>query len=107
MGYSFVGYQSETDNSSVFYEECMYAYQSVFRKCFGREITEFEGVVTQEKITEFKMGLERFKADKENNRDGEQFVGYISNITYDKLCSRLSELLKLMENQEVCYLSIG
>lgn len=107
MGYGFIGKHRKTDEESIFYEECMYAYQPVFRECFGKEISEFSGRVTKKKIEEFKIGLDKFKADESNNRDYRQSVGYLSNITYKKLCDRLSELLELMENKQVCYLSIG
>lgn len=107
MGYGFIGYHRKTDDESIFYEECMYAYQSVFRECFGKEITEFSGRVTKKKIEEFEVGLEKFKSNKNNNRDNKQFAGYLSNITYDKLCDKLSELLELMKDKKVCYLSIG
>jgi hypothetical protein len=106
MGYGFIGKHRKTDEESIFYEECMYAYQPVFRKCFGKEITEFSGRITKKKIEEFKIGLERFKSNPNNNRDYRQSIGYLSNITYDKLCERLSELLELMEDKKVCYLII-
>lgn len=107
MGYGFIGKHRKTDEESIFYEECMYAYQPVFKECFGREIAEFSGRVTKNKIEEFKFGLDKFKSNKDYNRDDRQSIGYLSNITYDKLCDRLSELLKLMENKQVGYLSIG
>lgn len=107
MGYGFIGYHRKTDDESIFYEECMYAYQPVFRECFGKEITEFSGRVTKKKIEEFEIGLKKFKSNKNNNRDNKQFAGYLSNITYDKLCDKLSELLELMKDKKVCYLSIG
>jgi len=106
MGYGFIGKHRKTDEESIFYEECMYAYQPVFRRCFGKEITEFSGRVTKKKIEEFKTGLDKFKIDESNNRDYRQCVGYLSNIAYDKLCDRLSELLELMENKQVGYLII-
>ena len=107
MGYDFIGKYRKTDEESIFYECCMYAYEPVFKQCFGREISEFSGRVTKKKIEEFKIGLEKFKEDKSNNRDYRQSVGYLANITYDKLCNRLSELLKLMESKQICYLIIG
>ena len=106
MGYGFIGKHRKTDEESIFYEECMYAYQPVFMACFGKEITEFSGRVTKKKIEEFKIGLDKFKADKSNNRDYRQSIGYLSNITYDKLCDRLSELLELMKSKQVGYLII-
>lgn len=107
MGYSFIGYHRATDDESLFYAECMYAYQPVFKQCFGKEISKFSGRVTKKKIEEFKIGLENFKLNKNNNQDYRQFPGDLSNITYNKLCDRLSELLELMESKQVCYLSIG
>lgn len=107
MGYGFIGRHKKTDEECVFYVECMYAYQPVFRECFGKEITEFSGRVTKKKFEEFKIGLEKFKSNKGYNRDYRQSIGYLSNITYDKLCDRLSELLELMESKRVCYLHIG
>ena len=106
MGYDFFGYHRATDDKSLFYATCMYAYEPVFKQCFGKEISKFSGRVTKKNIEEFKIGLERFKSSRNNNRDSSQFVGDISNTTYDKLCKELSELLKLMESKEVCYLSI-
>jgi len=106
MGYGFSGKHRKTDEECIFYEECMYAYQPVFRECFGREISEFSGRVTKKKIEEFRVGLERFKSNPNNNRDYRQFPGNLSNTTYNKLCDDLSELLKLMENKEVGYLII-
>lgn len=107
MGYGFIGYHRAIDDKSLFYTECMYAYEPVFKQCFGKEISKFSGRVTKKKIEEFKIGLEKFKSNQNNNRDYEQFPGYLSNITYEKLCEELSELLRLMENKEVCYLRIG
>lgn len=112
MGYSFIGTHRKTDDKNVFYEECMYVYEPVFKKCFGKDISEFSGRVTKKKIEEFKTGLEKFKSNICNNLDNEQLnlgsnVVYISNITYDKLCDRLTELLRLMETKKVCYLNIG
>ena len=106
MGYDIIGYHRKTDEESIFHEMCMYAYEPVFKRCFGKDISAFNGRVTKQKIEEFKIGLSVFKSDKDNNRDHEQFPGYVSNISYDKLCIRLSELLELMENKQVCYLSI-
>lgn len=107
MGYGFIGKHRKTDEETIFYEECMYAYQPVFIECFGREISEFSGRVTKKKVEEFAVGLERFKLNPNNNRDYRQSIGYLSNITYDKLCDRLSELLELMKSKQVGYLSIG
>ena len=106
MGYGFSG-RHRKHGKTIFYEECMYAYQPVFRKCFGKEITEFSGRVTKKKIEEFEIGLERFKSNKNNNRDYAQIRGYVSNITYNKLCDSLFELLELMKDKKVCYLSIS
>ena len=106
MGYGFIGSYRKNDES-IFYEECMYAYEPVFKQCFGKEISEFSGRVTKKKIEEFKIGVERFKSNPNNNRDYRQSVGYLSNITYNQLCDRLSELLKLMEDKQVGYLRIG
>ena len=107
MGYSFIGKHRKTDEESIFYEECMYAYQSIFRECFGKEITDFGGRVTKKKIEDFEIGLDKFKSDEGNNMDYRQSVGYLSNITYEKLCDRLFELLELMKSKKVCYLIIG
>ena len=106
MGYGFSGKHRKTDEECIFYEECMYAYQPVFRECFGKEISEFSGRVTKKKIEEFRVGLERFKSNPNNNRDYRRFPGNLSNISYDRLCDELSELLRLMENKQVGYLSI-
>ena len=106
MGYGFSGKHRKTDEKCIFYEECMYAYQPVFKECFGREISEFSGRVTKKKIEEFRVGLERFKSNPNNNRDYRQFPGDLSNTTYNKLCDDLSELLRLMENKQVGYLTI-
>jgi hypothetical protein len=106
MGYDFFGYHRKTDDKWLFTTECMYAYQPVFKECFGKDISEFNGRVTKKKVEEFKIGLDKFKSNKAYNRDDRQFVGYLSNITYENLCNKLSELLELMENKEVCYLSI-
>lgn len=107
MGYSFIGKHRSTDDECIFYTECMYEYEPVFKQCFGKEISKFSGRVSKMKIEEFKIGLERFKSNQNNNRDYAQFPGYLSNITYEKLCGELSELLRLMENKQVCYLRIG
>lgn len=106
MGYDFIGYHRKTDAKSIFWTHCMYAYEPVFKQCFGREISTFSGRVTKKKIEEFKIGLENFKLSQNNNRDYRQFPADLSNITYKQLCEDLSKLLELMENKEVCYLSI-
>ena len=50
MGYGFSGKHRKTDKKCIFYEECMYAYQPVFRECFGREISELSGRVTKKQV---------------------------------------------------------
>jgi hypothetical protein len=108
MGYSFSGRHRTTDDESIFYTECMYAYEPVFKQCFGKEISKFSGRVTIQKIKEFEIGLEKFKSNKNNlNSLIEEFPQNLSNITHDKLCEDLSELLRLMKNKKVCYLHIG
>ena len=105
IGYGFIG-SSTPNGETIFYEECMYAYQPVFKECFGKDISEFSGNVTQKTIEEFERGLQKFKLNRCNSKDHKQIPGYLSNITYDKLCDRLLELLTLMKEKEVCYLII-
>ncbi len=107
MGYDFYGYHRKKDNDIIFHEGCMYAYQPVFKECFGREICDFSGVVTKKTVEEFRIGLEKFKSAGNNNLDRYQMPGYLGNITYEKLSDRLSELLYLMESKQVRYLSIN
>lgn len=106
MGYDIIGYHRKTDEEAILHEVCMYAYEPIFKSCFGKDITEFSGIVTKQKIDEFDIGLNNFKSDIKNNLDHEQIRGYVSNITYDKLCNSLSELLELMKNKQVGYLRI-
>lgn len=106
MGYDFLGSHRKTDEKSIFWTHCMYAYEPVFKQCFGKEISLFSGRITKDKIKDFKKGLDIFKSNPNNNRDCAQFPNDISNITYTQLCEDLSKLLELMENKEVCYLSI-
>lgn len=108
MGYGFSGRHRKTDEKCMFYTSCMYSYQPIFRECFGKEITEFDGRVTKQKILEFEIGLENLKNHPERlKQDNQQMRGYIDNITFDKLILDLYELLGLMKNKEVGYLSIG
>ncbi len=107
MGYDFFGYHRKTDEDWIFTTECMYAYQPIFRECFGKEITEFNGRVTKTKIEDFENGLEKFINNPNYNRDYRMCPGYLSNITYEHLCEKLQELLQLMKNKEIGYLSIG
>ena len=108
MGYGFIGSHRKTDEDSVFYTSCMYSYQGIFRECFGKEITEFSGRVTKQKISEFENGLKNLKNHPESRKqDTQQMRGYIDNITFDELISDLYRLLELMKNKEVGYLSIA
>lgn len=108
MGYGFIGMHRKTDEDDVFYASCMYSYQPIFRECFGKEITEFSGRVTKQKISEFENGLENLKNHPESRKqDAQQMRGYIDNITFDELISDLYRLLELMKNKEVGYLSIA
>lgn len=107
MGYDFFGYHRKTDEKWLFTTECMYAYQPVFRECFGKDIKEFNGRVTKAKIAEFEIGLKKFVNNDSYNRDDRQMRGYVSNITYDELCKKLQELLELMKEKKVCYLEIS
>lgn len=106
MGYDFYGYHRKTDEKWLFTTECMYAYQPVFRECFGKDIKEFNGRVTKAKIAEFEVGLNNFINNESCNRDYRQMRGYVSNITYEELCNKLKELLELMKEKKVCYLEI-
>lgn len=108
MGYGFIGMHKATNNETVFYTSCMYSYQGIFRECFGKEITEFNGRVTKQKISEFENCLENLKNHPEGReQDFQQMRGYIDNITFDELISDLYKLLELMKNKEVGYLSIA
>ena len=107
MGYGFIGMHRKTDENSVFYTSCMYSYQPIFRECFGKEITEFSGRVTKQKILEFENGLKALNNHPESRKqDAEQMRGYIDNITFDELILNLYKLLDLMKNKKVAYLSI-
>ncbi len=107
MGYGFIGQHRKADEDSVFYTSCMYSYQPIFRECFGKEITEFKGRVTKQKILEFEKGLKNLKNHPEGQKqDTQQMRGYIDNITFDKLISNLYALLEKMKNKEVGYLLI-
>lgn len=107
MGYGFIGKHRKTDVDSVFYTSCMYQYQPIFRECFGKEITEFSGRITKHKISEFEIGLENLKKHPESyNQDNRQMIGYVDNITFDKLILDLYKLLDLMKTKKVRYLSI-
>lgn len=107
MGYGFMGMHRKTDENSVFYTSCMYSYQPIFRECFGKEITEFSGRVTKQKISDFEIGLDNLKNHPESRKqDNRQMIGYIDNISFEELISDLYNLLDLMKNKEVGYLSI-
>lgn len=107
MGYGFLGYHHKTDNESIFYTSCMYSYQSVFRECFGKEITEFRGKVTKQKIADFEFGVDKLESNSEKfNQDRQQMRGYIDNITFDGLISDFRKMIELMKNKEIRYLSI-
>lgn len=107
MGYGFIGYHRKTDEKSIFYTSCMYAYQPIFRECFGKEITEFSGRVTKAKIEEFENGVIKLEGHPENREyDKKQMRGYIDNITFDELISDFHKLIELMKDKKVCYLSI-
>lgn len=107
MGYGFIGKHRKTDTESIFYTSCMYQYQPVFRECFGKEITEFSGRVTKQKISEFENGLKKLECHPESKKmDTRQMRGYIDNISFDNLISDFYKLLTLMKTKEVGYLSI-
>lgn len=107
MGYGFLGYHRKTDDKSVFYTSCMYSYQPVFKECFGKEVTEFRGRVTKQKITDFELGVDKLESNAEKfNQDHKQMRGYIDNITFDELISDFRKMIELMKNKEIGYLSI-
>lgn len=106
MGYGFIG-RHRKNEETIFYTSCMYQYQQIFKECFGKEITEFSGRVTKQKISDFENGLENLKKNpKGQELDGCQMIGYVDNISFDKLIYDLYELLDLMKNKKVGYLSI-
>lgn len=108
MGYGFIGYKEKESEESLFYTSCMYVYQPVFRECFGREISDFSGEVTEETIRCFESGIERLKEEPSKyNMNHRQMAGYVDNVTLDALISNLEELLELMKCGKAHYLSIG
>lgn len=107
MGYWFFGYEEKESEENVFYGSCMYAYQPIFRECFGREITDFSGDVTEETVTNFEYGIKRLEQEPQKyNLDSRQMMGYLDNITFEELIKKLKELLNLMKCGKVHYLSI-
>ncbi|WP_036653765.1 hypothetical protein [Paenibacillus pini] len=97
---------SKRMKNHIFYTSCMYAYQPIFRECFGKEITKFEGRVTMREIEEFRNGISKF-ADKKYSLDHKRMAGYIDNISHDQLVNDLNKLCDLMESKEVRYLFIS
>lgn len=107
MGYGFIGYEEKESEESLFYTSCMYAYQPIFRECFGREITDFNGEVTEETVRCFELGVKRLRQEPlKHNLNHRQMIGYTDNITFDELIRNLEELLELMKCGKVHYLSI-
>lgn len=108
MGYGFIGYEEKESEESLFYTSCMYAYQPIFRECFGKEITDFCGEVTDETIRCFELGIKRLKQEPQKyNLDSRQMIGYIDNITFDVLIKNFEELIGLMKRNKVRYLYIS
>lgn len=109
MGYDIIGYHRKTDDESIFHIGCMYAYEPIFKECFGKNITTFNGRVTKAKIIEFEKGVEEFIKNPNHhyNLDNRRFIGYLSNNTYANLCNDFQKLLHLMKCKEIGYLSIS
>ena len=82
MGYGFIGYHRATDDGSLFYTECIYAYEPVFKQCFGKEISKFSGRVTKKKIDEFKIGLEKFTDNYVATADINEAEGVLVRMDY-------------------------
>lgn len=108
MGYDFIGQHRKTDEDNIFYTSCMYSYQPIFKECFKKEIAEFSGRVTKQKILEFEDGLKRLKSHPEAQKQNNKIMyGYIDNILFDDLIVDLYKLLELMKDKKVGYLLIG
>ncbi|MOA17993.1 hypothetical protein D3C78_1382780 [compost metagenome] len=108
MGYDILGYNKKSDENSKIHIQCQYTYQSVFKSCFGKDILYFNGRVTKNQIKEFEDGVLLFQKHPEHfNLDDKMYVGNLANNSYKNLSDELFDLLELMKNNEVRYLSIG
>lgn len=106
MGYGFCC-SKRKDEDTVFYTSCMYAYESVFKECFGREVTSFNGRVTNAKALEFRQGVDNLANDPQRyNSDSQQMMGYIDNCSYTKLVQDLYTICDMIDRKEIKYLSI-
>lgn len=108
MGYGFSAMHRLKDEETIFYTECMYAYEPVFKKCIESEkgIYYFSGRVTKQKIKDFSLFLDKF-SEKENNMDSKRFTGNMSNITHKRLIEDFTTIYNLMLEGKCKYLSIG
>jgi hypothetical protein len=108
MGYDIYGYHRKTDNDYRMTIQCQYAYQPVFKDCFGKDIKEFNGRVTKAKLSEFETGVMKFINTPERfNLDNQMYQGNLANNKYSSLCRELLELVDVMKIKEVRYLNIG
>lgn len=107
MGYGFCC-SKRKDTDSIFYSSCMYAYQEIFKECFGREISKFSGKVTNVKSAEFRSGVDKFANNpKLYNVDYKQMRGYIDNCKYEDLVKDLYTICDMMDSKEIGYLNIA
>lgn len=107
MGYNIIGLKKKDDDESVVSIMCNYAYQPVFKKCFGKDICEFYGRVTKDKIVAFENGVNNFIYNNSSYMEASLYAGCISNCTYENLCKELQVLVENMKNKNVKYLIIG
>ena len=108
MGYGFICNHRKNDEETVFYTECQYSYQPIFREAFGIEISKMSGKVTKGKILVFKEGLNNLKSNKDvYSQQVTNFIGNLSNRNYDGVIDDFETIIKLMEEQKVGYISIA
>ncbi len=112
MGYGILGYKTKNDamadelDLDKFYMECQYGYQLLFREILGDgDILKYNVVVTTKTINGFKKLVSELKSKTDS--DITFLRGTLSNNLIEDVTREFEELIEMLENKEIGYLSIN
>lgn len=113
MGYDITGGKSrklmnESYDNYLCHIQCQYSYKNLLNESFGVDFTNFKGRISKAKKELFISGIDNMIENLKDSRNHKQmYVGYISNISPDRFIEELLELRRMIESEEIKYLSVG
>ncbi len=111
MGYDIISSKTKKEwfsNGSLHQIQCQYAYEPIFKKALGYEISKLSGRLLKRDIAKYICELNKIINTLENEVfTVPMYVGCVSNCSQVHLVSELKELRDLISDGKIGYINIS